>query len=79
MSEWRFGDGGVCFPILMGFTSFLACHMTSLPQLYKLNCVRRSIDVAGFWELMHAALDAADAASPVNHPDAELMLTAAVL
>jgi hypothetical protein len=43
------------------------------------NCFRRSVDVAGFWELMHAALDAADAASPLNQPDAEPLLTAAVL
>ena len=30
----------------------------------------------GFWELMHAALDAADAASPLNNPDAVPLLTA---
>ena len=41
--------------------------------------MRRSVDVAGFWELMHEALDAADAACPRNGAGAAPLLTAAVL
>ena len=43
-------------------------------------CVRcRSVDVTGFWKLMHEALDATDAASPLNEHGAAPLLTAAVL
>jgi len=37
------------------------------------------VDVVGFWEMMHEALDAADAASPLNEHGAAPLLTAAVL
>ena len=57
-----------------------ACEATTLDQGED-GCGEkcRSVDVAGFWELMHEALDAADAASPLNKHGAEPLLTAAVL
>ena len=72
----------------MGASSTCTVRRTGLQRLN--GCVRlnlspprlpvcRSVDVVGFWEMMHEALDAADAASPLDEHGTAPLLTAAVL
>eukprot|EP00878_Enallax_costatus_P027496 GHUV01029615.1.p1 GENE.GHUV01029615.1~~GHUV01029615.1.p1 ORF type:complete len:124 (+),score=42.87 GHUV01029615.1:461-832(+) len=50
-------------PLAAGQTICDIWHTSKLPE----NCrVARQMDVDGFWDLMLAAVDAADAAAPMN-------------
>ena len=69
-------DVEIASPLTAGQT---VCDVWGHSRLPVNAAVARSVDVAGFWALMHEALAASDAASPCNAAGAVATLTAADL